>query len=329
MRASSQILAKNNLTILITGANGLLGRVFAKYLKTLGHNIIGIDHTPQHTVSTRFLRDGAEKSTLLQEAFFGEYYLADVTEKDKVEEIISRIDKIDIVIHLAAVMEGEEASLIEHVNNEGTKNIFELCKKYDIKQIIYASSIMTILDKLLNEEPYCHINMGDYQGILSEIPKISVSCRAMPPNASDSVRAYINSKFHGETIGKEYVQHAISTVSLRFGAISAMNIPYDEKKLLPIWCSHEDACRFVQCVIEKLQSTLQPFSQTYYVCSQHKFSCVDLENDLGFSPLDDSSAILLAHQATAKEGTVVSFSVFKPSASDPGDGEKIVIYHLS
>lgn len=85
---------------------------------------------------------------------------------------------------------------------------------------------------MLDEEPYCSINNGTFKGEITA-PKISVKQRAMKNTTNESVRAYIESKFYGEDLAAQAAAKNISTICLRFGAVSSTNIPYEDATLLP------------------------------------------------------------------------------------------------
>ena len=104
--------------ILITGANGLIGRIIAKHLGNDCYNVFGIDIAREGTPSQRFLRENNKDSLLLQEYPYKAFYKVDITEKYQFTEIINKIGKIDCVIHLAALSDNETVEEIKRANED-------------------------------------------------------------------------------------------------------------------------------------------------------------------------------------------------------------------
>jgi NADH dehydrogenase len=76
-----------------------------------------------------------------------ELFYADLLNKDLLEEAFQGVNT---VIHLAALTEGKPKKILE-TNIQGTKNLIELSKKYNIKRFILLSSDNVILK---NKGPY-------------------------------------------------------------------------------------------------------------------------------------------------------------------------------
>lgn len=304
--------------ILITGANGLLGRLFAKTLAGYG-NIFGIDHVNEGTASQRFIIDGAKNHPLLIQPFAGKYFKIDITDVNALKKTFEEIGHIDVVIHLATALETESPAMIERVNQGGTTHIFKLCEEWKIQKILLASSIMTVSGKLLDEEPYCHINTGNYDLIPSAIPKITTSSRAVPQGINPSVRAYIQSKLYMEDLAMIYAkQNKMASICLRFGAISSTDIPYDTPGLRSIWCSHRDAAAVVIAAVQKLINNAEIFSKTYFVCSHNDYLWVDIESlqqDFNVALQDNAEMVLCKHQQSGGQATVAAFSVLAKGRS--------------
>lgn len=304
--------------ILITGANGLLGRIFAEYLSEMGYQVFGIDYADEGTPSKRFIVDGAMNSPLLKKPFCGKFNKTDITVMDSLRETINKMGKIDIVIHLATAGETETAETIKHINETGTKNMFHICDEEKIQKIVFASSIMVVGGKLLNEEPYCFINEGAYAKVPTDLKKITADCRAMPKEPIPAIEAYITSKFKGEDLALDYVKKGISTTCLRFGAISSTDVPYDTPGLRSIWCSHRDACHFVGLSVENLINSIVPSLHTYYVCSHNDYIWVDMvsaERELGFVSNDNAEKYLKENRFKETNTIDFRFSIFSKDIS--------------
>ena len=125
--------AKMSLTrVLITGASGLVGRLFFNHLNTqipLKYDVYGLDITTE--VSSRYeleklpiTESDKQKTAIPQDRFVH----CDVTDREKLHRILSEL-KIDIVIHLAVGLPIEtDVNKVLRVNVEGTRNVFEARK---------------------------------------------------------------------------------------------------------------------------------------------------------------------------------------------------------
>lgn len=110
--------------VLITGANGFVGRNLIKALKK-DYIIYGIDRT---------------KNVQLDDQHS---FLSDIGDFSKVSMIFNEI-KPDVLIHLAAIVHKNNNDVSEKnynfINYECAKNLFDLCKEHNTK-IIFASTI--------------------------------------------------------------------------------------------------------------------------------------------------------------------------------------------
>lgn len=78
-------------TVVITGANGAIARAAAKRLRGLGANVIGIARTDSEEVRKFYASEEVE----------GTLYIADVTDTDAIQEVVSKITQCDILINNA------------------------------------------------------------------------------------------------------------------------------------------------------------------------------------------------------------------------------------
>lgn len=117
-------------TILLTGGLGFIGSHICRLLSKKGYKFVVIDKCSADTKEDIINLPGIK------------FYRKDIV-KDDIEEIF-KIEKPDYVIHLAAQISVsfseknpyEDAS----INILGTIKLLELCKKYNIKKIIAAST---------------------------------------------------------------------------------------------------------------------------------------------------------------------------------------------
>ena len=117
--------SSNKKRILITGVSGLIGRILFNYL-TNQYEVFGLDR--HMNISSRyqdktqdFHQTIERKYPLSKEKFFE----CDITHREKLHQFIEE-QKIEIIIHLAAVLETHpDLDYIYYVNIQGTKNVFE------------------------------------------------------------------------------------------------------------------------------------------------------------------------------------------------------------
>jgi len=104
--------------ILVTGASGFVGRHLTEELKRHGAEVLAIDEHGNNSIDVRDWR--------------------------RIRDLGSRIGKLDLVYHLAALMfvpySFENPREVYDVNVLGTLNILELCRVYSVSRFIFASS---------------------------------------------------------------------------------------------------------------------------------------------------------------------------------------------
>jgi UDP-glucuronate 4-epimerase len=130
---------KHMTKVLITGGAGFIGSAIAKKLMDRGDQVVLIDNFNDYYDPS--LKEARIKIFLKGYKF--KLYRGDIRD-EKLTEKIFKNEKIDKVIHLAA-MAGvryaiEHPLLYADVNILGTTNLLNLSAKYKIKNFIYASS---------------------------------------------------------------------------------------------------------------------------------------------------------------------------------------------
>ncbi|MCQ9634483.1 GDP-mannose 4,6-dehydratase [Chryseobacterium sp. WG23] len=146
---------------LVTGGSGFIGSHLIERLLRNGHSVINIDNFDDfysyHVKIKNTLEsigvisdfEFSDKETDIQRLINLSYsdtyslYHQDIRDKKELENIFKH-HKIDMVIHLAALA-GVRPSIekpleYEEVNVRGSMNLWELCKDFNIKKIICASS---------------------------------------------------------------------------------------------------------------------------------------------------------------------------------------------
>ena len=113
------------MKIVVIGGSGFLGSHVADKLTQAGHNVTIFDKKKSKWISKK------------QKMVVG-----DVLKIDDLKKVISQSD---VVYNFAAISDIDEAEnkpqITANVNIIGTLNILELCKKYKIKRIMFASTI--------------------------------------------------------------------------------------------------------------------------------------------------------------------------------------------
>jgi UDP-glucose 4-epimerase len=114
---------------LVTGGVGFIGNNIVRLLLENGHNVDIIDNL--HSSKIEKISDIIDKVNFFQ---------VDIRDKEKLDEIIKKYDGIFHEAALTAVPESFEKPQEYHdVNVIGTKNIFEIANKENIR-VVYASS---------------------------------------------------------------------------------------------------------------------------------------------------------------------------------------------
>ena len=127
------------MQFLITGGAGFIGSTLADKLLTEGHKIFVIDNfNDYYDVKLK----EANVAPNLENPNY-QLYRGDICDRELVEEIF-KDNSIDKVVHIAA-QAGVRPSIekpLEYVrsNIDGTINILENMKKFDVKKIVFASS---------------------------------------------------------------------------------------------------------------------------------------------------------------------------------------------
>lgn len=116
--------------ILITGATGNLGALLIEKLKNF--KIYAITNHDFYNENSKV-----------------KWIYADLLDAEKLFDALSEIPKIDIVIHLAAIIPNNNKDNLNYILNEKmTSNLLEVIKKYDVEKIIFSSS-MTVYGRPL------------------------------------------------------------------------------------------------------------------------------------------------------------------------------------
>ena len=129
---------------IITGADGHLGSALVRLLRTRKVNVRGFvlpGHSPVKLPGVS-------------------YFEGDVRDKDSIRPLFENIpEETEVyVIHTAGIVDisHEVSHKVWEVNVCGTKNMLDICKEYNVKRLVYVSSVHAIPE-------------GDKSSVLTEV----------------------------------------------------------------------------------------------------------------------------------------------------------------
>jgi len=122
---------------IVTGGNGHLGNTIIRMLRNQNHEV-------------RALILPTDSKKMLK-SLKADVYYGDIRKLDTLEPLFDLSDTLYsmedvIVIHTAGIVSisAKKHPILESVNVLGTKNIADLCLKYDVSKLIYVSSVHAI-----------------------------------------------------------------------------------------------------------------------------------------------------------------------------------------
>ena len=167
------------MKFLVTGGVGFIGNNIVRLLLKNGHNVDILDN----------LQVGKKEniSDILNQV---DFFQIDIRDKESLEKIIKNYDGIFHEAALTAVPESfEKPQLYKDVNIDGTKNIFEIAEKENIR-VVYASS----------------------SGIYGKVKNIPIK-----ENANKKpINPYGQTKLDDEIIAEEFSKEDLSVIGLRY-----------------------------------------------------------------------------------------------------------------
>lgn len=245
--------------ILITGACGRIGRILegslANSFDIRGLDIVSAPSDPHKLV-------------------------ADIVDLEELEGVFRAFSPLTYVIHLAADPRHDaDWHSVFKTNIHGTHNVFEGARRFDVKRVVFASSIH-VTGAFERDPPTLHMQ--------ADRSLISVKDDLRPDGF------YGISKIAGEAIARYYFDyHGIEAVCLRIGSVLEPDDPTKNERLLSTWLSHRD---LIQLVGNALTADERfPGFGIYYGVSNNTRRLWDISNaemELGYIPEDDASSFV-------------------------------------
>ncbi|MGA7195104.1 MAG: NAD(P)-dependent oxidoreductase [Anaerolineales bacterium] len=239
--------------LLITGCNGLVGRILWDGLKD-DFDLYGLDISSNKS---------SEK-----------IFQADVSKSDQVESVVNRIQSLTYVVHLAGdprVAADWDSVFANNIN--GTKNIYEAARLAGVKRIVFASS---------------NHATGAYEGFP---PSLHTKKNPTLITTRDPIRPdgfYGVSKAAGEAIARMYYEvHGLESICLRIGSVIKDDDPNIDPRYECTWLSYRD---LVQLVKKSLSADIK--FGIYYGISNNTKRFWDISNaeaELSYHPEDDAT----------------------------------------
>ena len=132
------------MTILVTGSSGFIGFHLSKRLLELGEKVVGVDNLNNYyDINLKLSRNNYLENLANKNGYKFNFIKEDIENKEKLKEIFNTF-KVNTVVNLAAQAgvrySLENPSAYINSNVSGFGNILEMCRQYNIKHLIYASS---------------------------------------------------------------------------------------------------------------------------------------------------------------------------------------------
>lgn len=128
------------MNILVTGAMGFISSNLIPDLLNQGHNVIGFDNLSKPSINPTDRMKLRSKDNWHKFKF----YRVDICDLGAMQSILAANDKVDAIIHLAAVgsvpLSFVSPSKTLNSNVVGFSNIIEMTRSFNIQKFIFASS---------------------------------------------------------------------------------------------------------------------------------------------------------------------------------------------
>ena len=259
-------------TVLITGANGLIGNLVYAQLAAQPDRYVPFGNARRRETSDRV--SDAVYTPIPDECL----RIADLTDLAGMQRAI---EGMDVVVHMAADASGRGGyESVLNNNIIGTRNVFEACRLAGVKRVIFASSNQVVFG-YRDTEPYASMFKLRFDEVdTSAIQPIRHDQPTRPLND------YAASKVYGEGLAHLYANvHDMSSIVLRIGWVT-----HDDEPLHPAarftWCSKRDV---VQLVMKSIEAPASLRFDVFFGQSNNPYNLVDIEHPrcvLGYEPQD-------------------------------------------
>ncbi|MDF2530258.1 MAG: dependent epimerase/dehydratase family [Gammaproteobacteria bacterium] len=283
--------------LLITGANGLIGRLLCQSLKS-NYKLILVD---RHIGQDPYNRYGLEKTSPDADIPRDGFHQIDLSlDKKRFAELL-QIYKPSCVLHLAGLLENQEPELIKSKNRHIHENVLQACAEACIPliamssiMVLYGTAMQTPKVRLIMENKF-HTELLEEERLTVNTPldNTEATIKAFNPETFEKNLAYIKSKEHLETIAREHASAKPSStiVAIRLGWCSIKN-PFELEGKVPhseitACLAKEDLLSAIDMLISNIISNKITGYRCYCLISEHPqrwTSLKNIENDLGWKP---------------------------------------------
>ena len=243
--------------VLITGMSGLIGGLLKDHLQQAGgYELAALNRRHVEGV-TNFQADIADLEAI-KPAFEGQ----------------------DVVVHLAAYVEGQDWEGQHAGNVVGTYNVYEAARLAGVKRIVFASSNQTC-GSFEQVPPYADICAGRYDRVPADFPLINHE-QIRPASL------YGAAKVWGEALGRHFADdYGISIICVRIGRVNRENRPQSVIDNA-IYLSHRDISQMLQRCIDAPDSVKYDI---FFAVSNNRWNYRDLSHPkevIGYEPQDSA-----------------------------------------
>ena len=241
--------------VLITGMSGLIGGLLKDHLQQAG---------------------GYELAALNRRHVEGvANFQADIAD---LEAIKPAFEGQDVVVHLAAYLEGQDWEGQHAGNVVGTYNVYEAARLAGVKRVVFASSGMAIRG-FQRVPPYSDIAAGNYDRVPADFPMITHE--QVRPEA-----IYGAAKVWGEALGRHFADDfGISIICVRIGRVNRENRPQSFRDN-SVYLSHRDISQALQRCIDAPDTVKY---DVVFAVSNNRWNYRDLSHPkevIGYEPQD-------------------------------------------
>jgi len=241
--------------LLITGCNGLIGRIIWPDLADT-YDLIGLDRSDSN---------------------FTPFHKVDISRFEPLGKLLQELKPLPYVVHLAAASKPSATwDQVLDANIIGTRNVLEAARLAGVKRIVIASS-NHVTGAYEGFEPDLHLHLEPEPELISTLSPIR-------PDSDYGV-----SKAFTEAAARYYTARwGLEAVCLRIGSVLEDDNPGANPRHMKTWLSHRDLRQLIRLSL----TASVPFG-IYYGVSNNTGRFWDTSNaraEIGYAPQDDASA---------------------------------------